>query len=78
VVDGAGDLTEDGDEVGVRVGVGVGAGLAFRDGCGEPTVGLGLVGATVGVWLAGVTVGWAVVWLFTGELVAAGVGLTQR
>ena len=76
MVDGAGDLTEDGD--GVRVGVGVAAGLAFRDGCGELTVGLGLVGATVGVRLAGVTVGGAVVWLFTGELVAVGTGLTQR
>jgi|GEM_PF-6592313 hypothetical protein len=53
VADGAGDTTEDGVAVGVGVGVGVGVtlvvGLAVWDGCGEPAVGLGLVGVAVGV-----------------------------
>ncbi|MGD0605260.1 MAG: hypothetical protein ABSA53_16875 [Streptosporangiaceae bacterium] len=45
VLVGAGDTTEDGDEVGDGVGVGVAlaVGLTVRDGCGEVTVGFGLV-----------------------------------
>jgi hypothetical protein len=75
VADGAGDTTEDGDEVGVAPAVG----LAFRDGCGELIVGLGLAGVTVGAELVGATVAGVVVPVpDEEELAAFGAGLTQR
>jgi len=46
VVDGAGDTTEEGEEV--AVGLGLAVGLAVCDGCWELTVGLGLLGVAVG------------------------------
>ena len=77
-MDGAGDTTGDGDEVGAGLALALAVGLAVRDECGELAVGLGLVGGTVGVRVVGVTVGRAVVWLFTWELVVTDGGLTQR
>jgi len=76
VADGAGDTIEDGEEVGVALGVG----LAFRDGCGELVVGLGLMGVTVGAEIVGATVAGVVAVagaVVPGALLPVGVGLTH-
>ncbi len=81
MADGAGDTTEDGDEVGVGVGVALTVGPVFCDGRGELIVGLGLVGVTVGAEVVvGVTVAGAVPDPDEEEeLVSFGVGgLTQK